>query len=148
MDLFDHKITSTFNKSAPLAARMRPRDFSDFIGQEHVIGENTPLRQSLEVGRIPSFILWGPPGTGKTSLANIVAKSSGYHFQMLSAVTVGVSELRASIKPARERLGLESLRTILFIDEIHTMVGAGKAEGSMDAGNMLCLLYTSPSPRD
>ena len=119
MDLFDHKITSTFNKSAPLAARMRPRDFSDFIGQEHVIGENTPLRQSLEVGGIPSFILWGPPGTGKTSLANIVAKSSGYHFQMLSAVTVGVSELRASIKQARERLGMESQRTILFIDEIH-----------------------------
>ena len=119
MDLFDHKITSTFNKSAPLAARMRPRDFSDFIGQEHVIGENAPLRQSLEVGGIPSFILWGPPGTGKTSLANIVAKSSGYHFQMLSAVTVGVSELRASIKQARERLGMESQRTILFIDEIH-----------------------------
>ena len=119
MDLFDHKITSTFNKSAPLAARMRPRDFSDFIGQEHVIGENAPLRQSLEVGGIPSFILWGPPGTGKTSLANIVAKSSGYHFQMLSAVTVGVSELRASIKQARERLGMESKRTILFIDEIH-----------------------------
>ena len=119
MDLFDHKITSTFNKSAPLAARMRPRDFSDYIGQEHVIGENTPLRQSLEVGGIPSFILWGPPGTGKTSLANIVAKSSGYHFQMLSAVTVGVSELRASIKQARERLGMESQRTILFIDEIH-----------------------------
>ena len=119
MDLFDHKITSTFNKSAPLAARMRPRDFSDFIGQEHVIGENTPLRQSLKVGGIPSFILWGPPGTGKTSLANIVAKSSGYHFQMLSAVTVGVSELRASIKQARERLGMESQRTILFIDEIH-----------------------------
>ena len=119
MDLFDHKITSTFNKSAPLAARMRPRDFSDFIGQEHVIGENTPLRQSLEVGGIPSFILWGPPGTGKTSLANIVAKSRGDHFQMLSAVTVGVSELRASIKQARERLGMESQRTILFIDEIH-----------------------------
>ena len=98
---------------------MRPRDFSDFIGQEHVIGENTPLRQSLEVGGIPSFILWGPPGTGKTSLANIVAKSSGYHFQMLSAVTVGVSELRASIKQARERLGMDSQRTILFIDEIH-----------------------------
>ena len=98
---------------------MRPRDFSDFIGQEHVIGENTPLRQSLEVGGIPSFILWGPPGTGKTSLANIVAKSSGYHFQMLSAVTVGVSELRASIKQARERLGMESQRTILFIDELH-----------------------------
>ena len=98
---------------------MRPRDFSDFIGQEHVIGENTPLRQSLEVGGIPSFILWGPPGTGKTSLANIVAKTSGYHFQMLSAVTVGVSELRASIKQARERLGMESQRTILFIDEIH-----------------------------
>ena len=85
MDLFDHKITSNLNKSAPLAARMRPRDFSDFVGQEHVIGKNTPLRQSIEAGRIPSFILWGPPGTGKTSLASIVAKSTGYHFQMLSA---------------------------------------------------------------
>ena len=98
---------------------MRPRGFSDFVGQDHVIGKNTPLRQSLEAGRVPSFILWGPPGTGKTSLANIVAKSTGYYFQMLSAVTVGVAELRSSINEARERLGMESQRTILFIDEIH-----------------------------
>ena len=98
---------------------MRPRDFSDFVGQEHVIGKNTALRQSLEAGRVPSFILWGPPGTGKTSLANIVAKSTGYYFQMLIAVTVGVAELRSSINEARERLGMESQRTILFIDEIH-----------------------------
>jgi len=119
VDLFDHKIANSLNKSAPLAARMRPRDFSDFVGQDHVIGKNTPLRQSLEAGRVPSFILWGPPGTGKTSLANIVAKSTGYYFQMLSAVTVGVAELRSSINEARERLGMESQRTILFIDEIH-----------------------------
>jgi len=119
VDLFDHKIANNLNKSAPLAARMRPRDFSDFVGQDHVIGKNTPLRQSLEAGRVPSFILWGPPGTGKTSLANIVAKSTGYYFQMLSAVTVGVAELRSSINQARERLGMESQRTILFIDEIH-----------------------------
>ena len=119
MDLFDHKIANSLNKSAPLAARMRPRGFSDFVGQDHVIGKNTPLRQSLEAGRVPSFILWGPPGTGKTSLANIVAKSTGYYFQMLSAVTVGVAELRSSINQARERLGMESQRTILFIDEIH-----------------------------
>ncbi|SVA43991.1 uncharacterized protein METZ01_LOCUS96845, partial [marine metagenome] len=119
VDLFDHKIANNLNRSAPLAARMRPRDFSDFVGQDHVIGKNTALRQSLEAGRVPSFILWGPPGTGKTSLANIVAKSTGYYFQMLSAVTVGVAELRSSINQARERLGMESQRTILFIDEIH-----------------------------
>ena len=75
MDLFDHKITSNLNKSAPLAARMRPRDFSDFVGQEHVIGKNSPLRQSIEAGRIPSFILWGPPGTGKTSLSFALAST-------------------------------------------------------------------------
>jgi putative ATPase len=103
----------------PLAARMRPRDLSEFVGQEHLVGERGPLRRSLTRGHLASMLLWGPPGTGKTSLARLLAAEVGAHFTTLSAVMSGVAEVRSTIAEAQERLTLNGTRSVLFIDEIH-----------------------------
>ncbi|HEY7356722.1 MAG TPA: replication-associated recombination protein A [Ktedonobacterales bacterium] len=104
---------------APLAARMRPRTLDELIGQEHIIGPGTVLRRAIESDRVPSMILWGPPGTGKTTLAEVVAGMTHAHFLRVSAVTAGVAELRKAVETARERRKAYNQRTILFIDEIH-----------------------------
>ena len=119
MTLFEHEAQRNLASVAPLAARMRPNDLEGFVGQDHIIGKGSPLRRSLESGHIPSFIMWGPPGTGKTTLANIVAGITGCHLNAMSAVTSGVSDLRKAVNSARERLGMNGQRTVLFIDEIH-----------------------------
>ncbi len=98
---------------------MRPRSFDEFVGQKHIVGPGTVLRRSIEADRIPSMILWGPPGTGKTTLANLIATLTQSHFSPVSAVGSGVADLRRIIKEAKDRLGMERRRTILFIDEIH-----------------------------
>jgi len=103
----------------PLAARMRPRDLSEFVGQAHVIGEGRVLRKAIDSGQLPSLILWGPPGTGKTTLAAIAAKKAGARFVHLSAVSSGVADLRKVIEESRKLRGLTDQRTVLFIDEIH-----------------------------
>ena len=103
----------------PLAARMRPRSLDEFVGQEHLVGEHGPLRRSIARGHLASILLWGPPGTGKTSLARLLAAAVGAEFTTLSAVMSGVAEVRAAIAEARERLSLDGRRTVLFIDEIH-----------------------------
>jgi len=105
--------------SQPLAARMRPRDLGEFVGQQHVIGEGRVLRKAIEAGQLPSMILWGPPGTGKTTLAGIAAKAAKSRFVHVSAVSSGVAELRKLIEEARKLRGLTDQRTVLFIDEIH-----------------------------
>jgi putative ATPase len=103
---------------APLAARMRPRTLDEFVGQEHLIGEGHALRRAIETDRIPSMILWGPPGTGKTTLSEVIAQKTGAQFVALSAVSAGVADLRAVVAEAQRARTL-GRRTVLFIDEIH-----------------------------
>ena len=102
----------------PLASRMRPRDLSEFVGQEHLVGEGKILRQMIERDQIPSMILWGPPGVGKTTLANVVANATKAEFVNYSAVTSGIKEIKEIMARAESgrRVGI---RTVLFVDEIH-----------------------------
>ena len=103
----------------PLAARVRPRDVEEFVGQEHLVGEGRVLRRAIEAGQLPSFILWGPPGSGKTTLAAIAAKRAGARFVAISAVSAGVADLRRIIEDARKLRSADGGTTVLFIDEIH-----------------------------
>ncbi len=103
----------------PLAARMRPRTLDEFAGQAHLVGERGPLRRSAARGHLASLLLWGPPGTGKTSLARLLAEAVGADFRTVSAVMSGVAEVRATIAEAQDRLALDGHRSVLFIDEIH-----------------------------
>jgi putative ATPase len=103
----------------PLAARLRPQTLPEFVGQHHLLAEGKPLRQAIERGEVPSIIFWGPPGSGKTTLAYLIAKYTDKHFEPFSAVTEGVPRVREIIKEAQERLRLEGRGTIMFCDEIH-----------------------------
>lgn len=118
-DLFARHHAERLRREAPLAARMRPRDLEEFLGQEAVVGPGRVLRRAIEADRLPSLILYGPAGCGKTTLARIVAGGTKHHFEPVSAVTAGVAEVRQIMAAARERLDLHGRRTILFIDEIH-----------------------------
>jgi putative ATPase len=102
----------------PLAARMRPRTLDEFVGQEQIVGPGHALRRAIESDQVPSMILWGPPGTGKTTLARIIAQQTGAHFAALSAVSAGVADLRRVVSDA-QKLRAAGRRTVLFIDEIH-----------------------------
>ncbi len=118
-DLFAEAARERQAETAPLPVRLRPRTLEDLVGQQHVLGEGSALRLAIEQDRPPSMILFGPPGTGKTTIARIVAERTGAEFEELSAVSARVDDVRAVIRRAEDRLGGNGLRTILFIDEIH-----------------------------
>ncbi len=118
-DLFDAAADARRAATAPLADRMRPRTLDEFVGQEHVLGEGRLLRRAVEADRLTSVILFGPPGTGKTTIARIVAGTTRSHFATLNAVLAGVKNIREEIAAAQERLRHHGQRTILFVDEVH-----------------------------
>ena len=103
----------------PLAARMRPRNLDDYIGQEHLLGPGKPLREAVVRGQLHSMILWGPPGVGKTSLAKLFAEQAHARFETLSAVLAGVKEIRAAVAIAEQERAGSGRKTILFVDEVH-----------------------------
>ncbi len=119
MTLFDHYREQHLRKEAPLAARMRPQTLDGFVGQEHLVGKGRVLRKSIESDQLISIIFWGPPGSGKTTLARIIANTTKSHFSQVSAVSASVADLRKIIAEAKDRYGMNAMRTILFIDEIH-----------------------------
>jgi len=103
----------------PLADRLRPRSLSEFFGQSHLLGSESTLRQALENNRLHSMIFWGPPGTGKTTLARMIANHCDAHFMSLSAVLAGVKDIREKVAEAKDRLGTQGQRSVLFVDEVH-----------------------------
>ena len=117
--LFDGAAAAA--RQAPLAARMRPRTLDEIVGHAALLGQGRPLRQAIAGGNPGSLILWGPPGSGKTTLARAIAETLDVAFAPMSAVTAGVADLRRVVEEARNRLGLTGRRTVLFIDEIHRL---------------------------
>ena len=118
-NLFSDAANERLPETAPLALRMRPQRLEDFVGQEQVLGENSALRLAIAEDRVGSSILYGPPGSGKTTLARVIANTTGAAFEELSAVSATVAQVREVLKAGRERLGAQGQRTILFLDEIH-----------------------------
>ncbi len=119
MDLFDYNAETQNLYNSPLSRRVRPRNLTEFFGQSHLLGDNSVIKTSIERKVIPSMILWGPPGVGKTTLAYIIANSSNYKLETINAVKSGVESIRQATSKSRENLGTQNIKTIIFIGEIH-----------------------------
>ena len=148
MTLFEHRGNQELQSKAPLAARMRPRSFAEYIGQDHIIGAGSALRKSIDADRLPSIILWGPPGTGKTTLASLIANVTRSHFEQISGVASGVADLRRIAAEARQRLGMTGQSTILFVDEIHRFNKAQQdvALPYVEDGTLILIGATTENP--
>ena len=148
MDLFSAASASQRKREAPLATRMRPERFEDFVGQQEIVGPQRLLRRAIEADRLTSMIFYGPPGTGKTTLAFLIAKYTKAHFETVNAVSTGVAELRRLISEAKERSLLHGQRTVVFIDEIHRF-NKGQQDALLPAvedGTIILLGATTENP--
>jgi len=149
MDLFDHAMHERMKTEAPLAARMRPRTLDEFIGQEEIVGEGRLLRRAIKADRLfSSIILCGPPGSGKTTLAQLIANYSRSDFTTISAVMAGKSELRKVISEATEKRRMINKRTILFVDEVHRWNRAQQDAllPSIESGLIILIGATTQNP--
>ena len=132
----------------PLAERMRPQTLDEYVGQQHLVGEKAVLRRAVESGRIPSFILWGPPGVGKTTLASIVAQTLKRPFHVLSAISAGVKDIRETIEMAKKQKFFDTPSPILFIDEIHRFSKSQQDSllGAVEKGIITLIGATTENP--
>lgn len=147
-DLFSYGFQQQGGDNAPLAARLRPRNLDEFVGQKHIVGAGSLLRRAIYADRLTSMIFYGPPGTGKTTLAAVIANQTKASFQKLNAVTAGVAQVRQVLEQARERLKMYHQPTILFIDEIHRF-NKGQQDALLPAvedGTILLIGATTGNP--
>ena len=133
---------------APLAERMRPKSLDDYLGQNHLVGENAVLRKAIETGNLPSMIFWGPPGVGKTTLAGIVAEQLERPFHTLSAINSGVKDIRSVIEKARGQRFFSASNPVLFIDEIHRFSKSQQDSllGAVEKGVVTLIGATTENP--
>src|SRR3954465_9495943 len=147
-DLFAAAAEDRLTRQAPLAARMRPATLDQIVGQEQLLGPGRPLRTLIEADRLSSVILWGPPGTGKTTLAQLIAHTTAKAYVQLSAVTATVKDVREVAQGARDRLGQRDQGTILFLDEVHRFNKAQQDAllPSVESGLLVLIGATTENP--